>query len=156
MIVGIMSDTHGAKADIERAVRLIPDADCWLHAGDYSQDADYLAKLAGKKVYAAMGNCDGYDTPAKIDEYVTLGNRHIWITHGHHYDVKHTVRELVYWAEQYEADIVVYGHTHIPKIEKIGKKYFVNPGSAKYGKTCIKLIIEKETATFEILPFPQK
>lgn len=153
MIVGIISDTHGSIEAAERAVRTIPDADCWLHAGDYSQDALALKRITGVPIYSARGNCDGYETEAKLDEYIELGGKQCWITHGHCYDVKHSVRELIYWAHQYEADIVVYGHTHIPAIERSGERYFINPGSARYGRTCAKLIIEEDRITAEILPF---
>lgn len=156
MIVGIISDTHGSHSAIEQAVRALPDADCWLHVGDCSQDAQWLRQITHVPVYTARGNCDGYIADAKIDEYRELGGKRVWLTHGHHYDVKYGLRELVYWAEQYEADIVVFGHTHIPTIESSGGKYFVNPGSARYTKTCAKIVIENETVTAEILPICQK
>lgn len=151
MIIGIISDTHGSKKSIEYAVEAVPDAEYWLHAGDYSQDADYLAKLAGVPVRAASGNCDGYDTPAKNDEYLTLEGKEIWITHGHHYCVKENLRELRYWANQYEADIIVFGHTHIPLIERYDSRYFINPGSARYGVTCARVEIADGTVTAKIL-----
>lgn len=156
MIIGIISDTHGSIEAVERAVRTIQDADCWLHAGDYSQDADSLRRIAGVPIYTARGNCDSYETDAKIDEYIALGSRQCWLTHGHHYDVKHSIRELVYWANQYEADIVVFGHTHIPMIEQQAGKYLINPGSARYGQTCAKLVLTSERIVAEILPICQK
>lgn len=151
MIIGIISDTHGSIEAVERAVRAIPDADCWFHAGDYSQDADALTRLTNVPVYTARGNCDGYETEAKIDEYIDLEGRRFWLTHGHHYDVKHSIRELIYWADQYETDMVVFGHTHIPMIEKKNEKYYLNPGSARYTKTCARLTVEKDRIEAEIL-----
>ena len=151
MIIGIISDTHGSRTAVERAVRTVPDAECWLHAGDYSQDGEYLAKLAGVPVYAACGNCDGYETAAKIDEYLTLEDKQIWLTHGHHYSVKHNMNELYYWADQYEADLTVFGHTHIPVIKVYCGKHFINPGSAKYGATCVRAVIENGQITANIL-----
>lgn len=151
MIIGIISDTHGSKTAVERAVRTVPDAECWLHAGDYSQDGEYLAKLAGVPVYAACGNCDGYDTNAKIDEYLMLEGKQIWLTHGHHYCVKQNMNELYYWANQYEADLTVFGHTHIPVIKEYNGKRFINPGSAKYGATCVRAVIENGQITANIL-----
>lgn len=151
MIIGIISDTHGSKKAIEYAVERVPDAEYWLHAGDYSQDTDYLKKLVSVPVLAACGNCDGYDTLAKNDEYLMLEGKQIWLTHGHHYCVKENLRELRYWAEQYESDIIIFGHTHIPIIEQYDSKCFINPGSAKYTSTCARVEIADGIVTAKIL-----
>ncbi len=152
MIAGILSDTHGSRAALRRALAAVPDADCWLHAGDYSQDADCLRQLTDVPVYAACGNCDGYETSAKIDEYITLEGRSIWLTHGHHYAVKRGMQELRYWAHRYEADLVVFGHTHLPVIHSYDKRIFLNPGSAAYSGSCARVKIDDSGIEAEILP----
>lgn len=111
MRIGVISDTHGDLATILQVVNQITDVDLWLHAGDCSQDADYLRGLVKVPVVAARGNCDGHTT-AKIDEFVEVADRKIWLTHGHRYGVKQGTQELVR-GKHYGADVVVYGHTHI-------------------------------------------
>ncbi len=101
----------------------------WLHAGDYSHDASYLAKLVDVPVFAARGNCDG-QTTTKIDEFIEAAGKKIWLTHGHRYGVKQSVRELVQWSRQYEVDVAIYGHTHIPDNQWDGQLLIFNPGSA--------------------------
>jgi putative phosphoesterase len=147
MRIGVISDTHGDQAAVRQAVKAVPDADMWLHAGDYSQDATYLAGLVTVPVYAAKGNCDG-QTTAKIDEFVEAADKKIWLTHGHRYGVKQGVGELVQWGRQYGMDIVIYGHTHLPDNNWYKDLLVFNPGSAAEPRsghgTCGILNIDNE------------
>lgn len=129
MRIGIISDTHGDQAAVRQAVTAVPDADMWLHAGDYSQDAIYLATLAAVPVYAAKGNCDG-QTNSKIDVFVEVADKKIWLTHGHRYSVKQGVFELVHLGRQYGMNVVIYGHTHLPDNRWYEDLLIFNPGSA--------------------------
>lgn len=157
MKIGVMSDTHGDQAAVRQGIKAAGPMDMWLHAGDYSQDASYLAKLVNVPVFAARGNCDGQAT-AKIDEFIEVAGKKIWITHGHRYGVKQGVSQLVEWGRHYEVDIVIYGHTHIPDSRWEENLLVFNPGSAAeprsgYG-TCGILNIDHEgKITGEILVF---
>ncbi len=147
MKIGVMSDTHGDQTAVRQALKAAGHVDMWLHAGDYSQDVRYLSRLVTVPVFAARGNCDG-QTSAKIDEFVEVAGKKIWLTHGHHYSVKQGVRELVEWSRQYEIDIVIYGHTHVPDNQWDEQLLIFNPGSAAqprfgYG-TCGVLEINHE------------
>lgn len=129
MRIGVMSDTHGDQTAVCQAVKAAGHVDMWLHAGDYSQDVRYLSRLVKVPIFAARGNCDG-QTSAKIDEFVEVSGKKIWLTHGHRYGVKQGVRELVEWSRQYEMDVVIYGHTHIPDNQWDEHLLIFNPGSA--------------------------
>lgn len=131
MKLGVISDTHGSRPDIRKAVLAAGTVDLWLHAGDYSQDTSYLAEISGTKVIAVAGNCDG-NSGAKIDEFVDAGDKKIWLTHGHRYRAKERGGELAWWAEKYGVDIVVYGHSHVPDITWEGKTLLFNPGSTTH------------------------
>lgn len=136
MRIGVISDTHGDQETICQVVKLLTHVDMWLHAGDYSQDADFLRRLVAVPVFAAKGNCDGHTT-AKIDEFVEIHGHRIWLTHGHRYGVKHGAQDLVRWSKHHEVDVVVYGHTHISDNHWSRETLIFNPGSA-YGRqaTC--------------------
>ncbi|MBP2626813.1 MAG: phosphodiesterase, family [Firmicutes bacterium] len=131
MRIGVISDTHGDQATIRQVVKMLSNVDMWLHAGDYSQDAECLRNLVTVPVISAKGNCDG-NTTAKIDEFVEVGDHRIWLTHGHHYGVKKSTQELVRWGKQYEVNVVIYGHTHVPDNQWHEGILIFNPGSA-YG-----------------------
>ncbi len=128
MKIGIIGDTHGNKEIIRKIVATMEPVDFWLHTGDYSSDGQYLASETGLNVYAVAGNCDR-DATANIDEFYTLEGQRLWLTHGHRYMHAHQVRELVWWADKLEADIVVFGHTHVPVCKQEGDVFLFNPGS---------------------------
>lgn len=128
MKIGVISDTHGNKASMNKAVTLAGTVDFWLHAGDYSSDADYLAEMTGLPVTAVAGNCDGL-TDSKIDEFIAAGGKTIWLTHGHRYQAKARSSELAWWGRQYEADVIIYGHSHIADISWVDDILLFNPGS---------------------------
>ena len=131
MRIGVISDTHGNIPAIRRAIVAVGPVDIWLHAGDFSQDANALAEFTGLPVTAVAGNCDKEAT-AKIDEFIEVAGKRIWLTHGHRYQVKERVKELVWWSRQFGADIVIYGHSHWPEIIEEAGILVLNPGSAAY------------------------
>lgn len=126
--IGVISDSHGDRRAIEQAIKLIGNADVWLHAGDNSQDARWIEQIAQGQVVTVAGNCDGH-LVAKPDEFVELPDCRLWLTHGHRYHTGEGKEELLYWARQFEAKIVVYGHTHIPEIYWDQDLLVFNPGS---------------------------
>ena len=142
MKIGVISDTHGSVQAIQKAVQAAGQVELWLHAGDYSQDGDALSRLTGVEVIAAKGNCDGA-AEAKIDEFIQIGKVKIWLTHGHHYAVKQDEQELLWWGREFEANIIIYGHTHVPDCRWVENILIFNPGSAahpRYGGGTIGII----------------
>ena len=81
--------------------------------------------------YPVRGNCDwGCDWPA--ERIVELGGHRIFCTHGHLYGVKTAGTALLEKKAAAEnCDIVLYGHTHLAKIEYREDRYFLNPGSLR-------------------------
>lgn len=126
--IGIMGDSHGDAASIHRAVERAGNVDLWLHTGDFFQDSQILAGYAGVPVVGVAGNCDGRST-AKPDEFLQLGGLAVWLTHGHRFGVKQGLEDLIAWALRYEADVVVFGHTHQALNEQRGNLLLFNPGS---------------------------
>jgi putative phosphoesterase len=131
MKIGVISDTHGDRRCIERAVSMVGIVDLWLHAGDHSQDSRKLAELTGLPVISVVGNCDGR-TEAKPDEFIEFEGCRIWLTHGHRYHVREGQADLLFWARHYEVQAVIYGHTHIPEVFWDQDLLLFNPGSASH------------------------
>ncbi|HIU64013.1 MAG TPA: YfcE family phosphodiesterase [Candidatus Avacidaminococcus intestinavium] len=129
MIIGITGDTHGSKKALRQVLSTAPPVDCWLHTGDYSQDAEFLAYESKLPVYKVAGNTDPVQGRANLDEVLLLDNTKIWLTHGHHYMRDYRIEELAWWGRKLEVDIVVFGHTHIPLIKWFGDILLLNPGS---------------------------
>lgn len=127
--IGVLGDSHGDTRAIKQAVSLAGAVDLWLHTGDFCRDAMFLATLTTAPVMMVAGNCDNR-SEAKPDEFVELAGYHIWLTHGHRHGVKQDTHDLAAWALRYEADIVVYGHTHQTADWSQDGIQFFNPGSA--------------------------
>lgn len=128
MRIGVVSDTHGDIYMLKKVIAAAGKVDLWLHAGDYFQDGWRLKELTGLPVTVIAGNCDRTKA-VPPDEYVEIGHTLIWLTHGHNYDVKHGVEHLRMWAEEYEAGVVVYGHSHTPYNDWHEGVLIFNPGS---------------------------
>lgn len=128
MKIGIMSDSHGDRRAVERAVELAGKVDLWLHAGDVTPDAAYLALISAVNVAFVAGNNDWPDGKTADEMIVEAAGHRIFLTHGHIYGVYSTLEMLVKAAKEKDADIAVYGHTHIAQ-EAAGEVYILNPGS---------------------------
>lgn len=152
--VGLISDTHGLLRprvhDALAGVSLI------LHAGDVGDDAilDELALIA--PVVAVRGNTDAPGRPrleASIER--TLGGLRVHVSHGHELGSPTTAALLA----AYDADVIVYGHTHRPLVAREGSRLVVNPGAAGPRRfdllpSVARLTIVGGTAEAEIIPLP--
>lgn len=124
-LLGIISDTHGLlRPGVHKAlggVALI------LHAGDVGGSGilDELRLIA--PVRAVLGNTDPAGDPELADEILmNIEGMSVHVSHGH--EVGSPTPERL--ADRYDADVVVYGHTHRPLVTKLGGRLFVNPGAA--------------------------
>lgn len=122
--VVIMSDSHGLTEEIE-LIKEREKADYVLHCGD-SELSESAKELEG--VYTVAGNCDFYGNfPKEIIK--EINGLTFLVVHGHLHNVKMSLMNLSYRAEEVNADIVCFGHSHIAGGEKIENKLFLNPGS---------------------------
>ncbi len=144
MKIGITGDTHGSMQAIRRVIAAAPPVEQWLHTGDYARDALYLKNQTGLPLTAVCGNCDIGDNSANVDEFLYLEGFNIWLTHGNKHLHGGNPQELVWWAHRLEANIVVFGHTHVPMVKWYGDVLLVNPGSPAKPRSA-------EGATFGVL-----
>jgi putative phosphoesterase len=125
VIIGLVSDTHGlVRPEVFSALEGV---ELILHAGDVG-GADVLTELRTiAPVRAVHGNTD---SPGEPDLAAEIGLRveglTVHVSHGHELG-RPTVERLLH---RYDADVIVYGHTHRPLIERSGARLVVNPGAA--------------------------
>lgn len=124
----VMSDTHGRKAAIAAALAQCPDTDCIIHLGDYAQDAAYARELTDKSVYGVRGNCDlTVGAPAELE--LNFEGVRIVAVHGHQQSVKTSLLRLGLYALEKQANVVLFGHTHVPTEQFYENVTLYNPGS---------------------------
>lgn len=132
MKLAVFSDTHGSTAGmLSAAKRIRPDV--FVHLGDHIRDSLELAhEFPDTPLYAVAGNCD---FSSKEPDRMTflIGTTTVFATHGHGYAVKYTMEPLLNAGHFAEAKLVLYGHTHIARIDYVGDMTVVNPGSSGLG-----------------------
>lgn len=130
-----VSDTHGNRRALNAIVRDYSDVTYLFHLGDCVRDADYLAsRMKETIVLKVRGNCDpGYDEP-DFEDIIIKGQK-IILTHGHTLNVKYGTDRLLYYAQEHEANAILFGHTHVPFKENEDGIWLINPGSAGQGRS---------------------
>ena len=132
MRILVVSDSHGNDSSLRRAILAQPTAEVVIHLGDGEEELQRAKRSFPEKMFLAVrGNCDwGCEWPA--ERIVELGGHRIFCTHGHLYGVKTAGTALLEKKAAAEnCDIVLYGHTHLAKIEFREGRYFLNPGSLR-------------------------
>ena len=109
--------------------------DLILHAGDVGGDEilDELSIIA--PIQGVFGNTDEPDNPrlpAAID--IEVGGLKIHVSHGHELGVPRPEKLLA----RYAADVIIYGHTHVPLVTEADGRLVVNPGAAGAARFDIK------------------
>lgn len=124
----VISDSHGLTNELIHIKEKHKDeVNLLLHCGDSELSANDPA-LDGFIV--VRGNCD-FDEKFPEDSVQTVGDTNIMITHGHRYQVKSTLTSLSYRAQELDAKIVCFGHSHILGAEMLNGILFLNPGSIR-------------------------
>lgn len=135
MKIIVVSDTHGSYRNFKQVMELHRSADIVVHCGDSRGELDrILEEYPDMQFYTVKGNCDFYtDLPGAAS--FTAESVRFWVTHGHIYNVKYDLYDLDCAAREKNADVVLFGHTHIPTdIFREGVRLF-NPGSLGYDRT---------------------
>lgn len=146
----IASDIHGSAYYCEKLIDAYKaeKADKLLLLGDilYHGPRNDLPKGYNPKAVIAMlnnikdeilcvkGNCDGDVDQMVLDfpilaEYaiISIGKNIVFATHGHAHNIDNPPMLK-------NGDILLYGHTHVPKCEDFGYFTYINPGSVSIPK----------------------
>lgn len=135
----VFSDSHGSFYEMKRVVSAHPDCERVLFLGDGLSDAEGLM-LGGDipSLLGVMGNCDSFTSPygllRRAEETLTVEGYRLLLLHGHTAGAKSGRGGLVAEGRRHGADIVLFGHTHVPEEIYIGEEeggpmWLFNPGS---------------------------
>lgn len=150
MKIMVASDIHGSAFYCEKLVEAYKEenADKLLLLGDIlyhgprnplpkEYDPKKVAEMLNKissELLCVRGNCDAEVDQMMLEfpimaEYCILyvGNRMIFATHGHKFNEgNHPMLK--------KDDILLNGHTHVPKLAEHGSYIYMNPGSVSIPK----------------------
>lgn len=142
----VFSDTHKCIEPCIQVINNIKDVDMIIHAGDHWSDARELESIFSEiPVKYVKGNCDFAMAP--LEELIEIGGKKIFVTHGHMYDVKlehEHYKTIQKRGLELGADVVVFGHTHMPFNVNLGNISIINPGSVKYTRNYGIIEIEND------------
>ena len=132
--LGIVSDSHDHGVWLERYLKLCrrEKYDAVFHLGDYDSDARWLEKRLDTPVIAVAGNCDMFSDRPRMAR-ISFGPHRLLAVHGHLQDVKYGYDRLSYYAEDQQATIALFGHTHKPCVERVGGVLLIYPGALMRG-----------------------
>ena len=146
----IASDIHGSEYyckkmleafERERADRILLLGDLLYHGPRNDLPKDYSPKAVAallngvkEKIFCVRGNCEAevdqmlLEFPVMAD-YILISaeNRLIFATHGHKYNESNL-------PPLSKGDILLHGHTHVPKCTEYESFLCINPGSVSIPK----------------------
>jgi hypothetical protein len=132
--LGVIADTHASptrgQSTLEKVSSLFArfDVGLILHAGDVGHESVLrdLGRIA--PVVAVRGNADPGDLIELLPDQIVIqaGRRTILMLHGHR---GKTARVAAKAAALPGIDLIVFGHSHRPSIEREGETLLFNPGS---------------------------
>lgn len=139
MLVGIISDTHSLIRP--QALAALQGSDLILHAGDVGGATVLGALESIASVHAVLGNVDPLDGALPEHVRLTLEGLSVHVSHGHELGSPTPAKLLA----RYDADVIVYGHTHRPHVQRDGRRVVVNPGAAGPARFNLKPTVARMT-----------
>lgn len=138
--IGIISDTHGLLRP--EALRTLAGADHIIHGGDIGDPGIIVALRGIAPVTAIRGNIDTGDWARDYaeTETVSLAHKTVYVLH----DLKALHIDPVARC----VDVVISGHSHMPKIQTVDSVLYVNPGSAGRRRFSLPVAL----ATLDVTP----
>jgi putative phosphoesterase len=137
--LGIISDTHGLLRP--EAEQRLAGVDHIVHAGDIGRPeiVDTLRRIA--PVTAIRGNVDSGEWAREYPDttLLRLAGMSIYVLH----DLKTLQAD-----PGADIDVIVSGHSHVPKIDTVGGVLYLNPGSAGQRRFNLPITL----ATLEVTP----
>lgn len=128
MRIGLISDTHGTLRP--QVLDRLAGVDRILHAGDVGPPEVLSDLETVAPVIAVWGNTDGWDVRALTHEtvQVEIGGVRFGLAHGHTVATFDDLPDLLPGAQ-----VIVHGHSHVPRANWQNGVLVVNPGSAGPG-----------------------
>ncbi len=139
MKILVYSDSHGCKSNVLSMLDKEKDADFCFFLGDGIGEAQECAEIHPHiKHIMVKGNCDYYSMGSTI-AYKYIDGLTFVACHGHEFNVKRWLTDLIEQTKSVRGNIALYGHTHIRNTYNDGASgvFLLNPGSLASGQYSI-------------------
>jgi putative phosphoesterase len=138
--IGIISDTHGLLRP--EAERRLAGVNHIIHAGDIGSPDIAAALQQIAPVTAIRGNVDRAGWAANYADkvFVRLAGRTCYVLHD--------LKTLQVSPAALGVDMIVSGHSHLPKLKTVDGVLYLNPGSAGHRRFKLPITL----ATVDITP----
>jgi putative phosphoesterase len=149
MRIGIIADTHGNLEGWQRAWTVLQRCELIIHCGDLLYHGPRFDPAPGynpRELADAINQCPvpllicRGNADAEVDTlfirrpiqapyvYAQIEGMRVLATHGHHEPLAQTIET----AQQWEVDLLVTGHCHVPSLTRYGRLWHLNPGTTTY------------------------
>lgn len=190
MRIGVVSDIHCNIAGLRAALGAMGDVDELLCLGDSIYESQFsnevVALLRDRNAHIVQGNHEeAFFSPAGAQARASAGNNaelmdflsqqpvrrrlvvggvRLLLVHSTPWDPRGSYvyphsAELARFGEV-DADVALYGHTHVQLVRQIGEVLVINPGSAgaaqdpHNGKQLSCAVLDVDTLSVEVHNFP--
>lgn len=150
MKVLVFSDSHGALPFANEILRKESECETVFFLGDGIDEAEKMRdRYPDKKFIIVKGNNDWY-SQADTEAYKYIDGVTIMACHGHKFNVRFALRDLLTSAQSVRANVALYGHTHKSGMynDPVTGICAINPGALCEGKYAV-LMVEKGTFDVE-------
>lgn len=148
----VFSDSHKSTNGMDKAIERHSDIKHIIFCGDVDDDREYLEMMYGRthSICSVCGNNDFFCT-TPLSRIMKCEGHLIYITHGHKERVKSGLELLKTVAQQNNADMCIYGHTHTQFYEETEGLKILNPGSIGYfGQQYAVINVDKDGIDIEL------
>ncbi|MFA5467312.1 MAG: metallophosphoesterase [Candidatus Izemoplasmatales bacterium] len=121
----VFSDNHRNREYLQEMLKNHKNIEVVISLGDSEMSEAELTVLG---VFGVRGNYP-FEPRFPYELNLEFGGVRFLFVHGHLYNVKNTLSNLVDKAIALDVDIVFYGHTHVAKISDHEGVILVNPGA---------------------------
>jgi putative phosphoesterase len=128
MKILIISDTHGRNQNYLKVLSRVSPIDLLIHLGDFEGSEELIESAASCRHEFVSGNNDFFNGLPK-DKVIQIGKYTVFLTHGHRYGVYYGTADIREAAARNNANIVMFGHTHVPMMNLSDDIWVINPGS---------------------------
>ncbi|MCL2095332.1 MAG: metallophosphoesterase [Oscillospiraceae bacterium] len=143
MKVLVFSDSHNKREKMIDIIKRFKAKNAALnyiiHLGDLVRDAEYLRGIFPDiPVIYIYGNGDFSYNRSDFEKEFEIGGKKFFILHGHTRNINaynFSLDSLKSIAEQRNCDIILYGHTHIPREDYHDGTYIICPGSVSFDRS---------------------